>query len=573
MQQPSPAEVRAELARILASKYFAQADRASQFLRYVVEASLEGRGSSIKGYTIAIDVFGKPSDFDAEHDPLVRVEAGRLRSRLAEYYVAVGRDDPVRIEIPRGGYAPRFRRQAESTKEPSWGARERALRSGSAVPLIAIAAGVLLLVGVLLSTGMNTARLDADAVRGTLAGQDAPRLLVLPFVNASIDPALDLFGYGMTEEIILRLSESGIAVITSHVGVLEDDQVSMLAELRDELVFGYALTGTIRGGDGDSIRITARLVDSITGEQLWSEAYDREPGVDLEEIQSDVAQQVAATISLPYGPIHAHEAQLGEQLDAEGHSGNRCVSRRYALSSQPEPAARSALVACFEAAVEAEPDSADAWAGLAQALISSYRYMSDPGDTALLERGHEAARRALDLDGSSRLGHTAMLRARFYAGDMVGFEASAARLLELAPNSPDALGAIGFLLVSADQAERGLPLLDRAIELSWRPPAYLFVPYAIHYLRTGDYAESVAWGLRVDAPHWYVGPLFVAAAAGLGGDRERALRACIRLLELYPTFPAVARAELAKWQFEAELIDRILRGLELAGIELGSADQ
>src|SRR6478735_5542600 len=105
---PSAAEVRAELVRVLGSTVFAQAGRSTEFLRFVVEETLQGRADRLKGYTIAIEVFGKPPEFDAQTDPLVRVEAGRLRRRLIEYYHAEGSDDTVRIALPKNGYAPTF---------------------------------------------------------------------------------------------------------------------------------------------------------------------------------------------------------------------------------------------------------------------------------------------------------------------------------------------------------------------------------------------------------------------------------------------------------------------------------
>ncbi|HET8699575.1 MAG TPA: adenylate cyclase, partial [Gammaproteobacteria bacterium] len=108
-RSPTPTDIRAELERILASRSFEQAGRSSEFLRYVVEQHLAGAAERLKGYTIAIEVFRRPPDFDAQADPLVRVEAGRLRRRLLEYYAAEGHANPLRIELPRGGYAPQFR--------------------------------------------------------------------------------------------------------------------------------------------------------------------------------------------------------------------------------------------------------------------------------------------------------------------------------------------------------------------------------------------------------------------------------------------------------------------------------
>jgi hypothetical protein len=89
--RPDATEVAAELQRVLGSQCFEQSDRAKAFLRFVVEETLAGRGDRLKGYTIGVEVFGRPPDFDAQSDPLVRVEAGRIRRRLAEYYRHRGR--------------------------------------------------------------------------------------------------------------------------------------------------------------------------------------------------------------------------------------------------------------------------------------------------------------------------------------------------------------------------------------------------------------------------------------------------------------------------------------------------
>src|SRR5216684_3292683 len=101
--------VRAQLDRILASAIFANAERASSFLRFVVERALEGHSGEIKESVIAVEVLGRnPSSFDSKSDPIVRVEAGRLRDRLSSYYQGEGEADHVLIALPKGGYVPEF---------------------------------------------------------------------------------------------------------------------------------------------------------------------------------------------------------------------------------------------------------------------------------------------------------------------------------------------------------------------------------------------------------------------------------------------------------------------------------
>ena len=110
--------VRQQLDRILDSSAFADAERASSFLRFIVERKLKGRDGEIKESVIAIEVLSRPPSFDSKSDPIVRVEAGRLRDRLSAYYEAEGGADTVLISLPKGRYVPQFteRRPREASK-------------------------------------------------------------------------------------------------------------------------------------------------------------------------------------------------------------------------------------------------------------------------------------------------------------------------------------------------------------------------------------------------------------------------------------------------------------------------
>src|ERR1700722_4734203 len=100
--------VRAQLERILASAPFADAERASRFLGFVVERALEGRDGEIKEFVIGVEALGRNTSFDPKSDPIVRVEAGRLRERLRSYYESEGEADSVSISLPKGRYVPEF---------------------------------------------------------------------------------------------------------------------------------------------------------------------------------------------------------------------------------------------------------------------------------------------------------------------------------------------------------------------------------------------------------------------------------------------------------------------------------
>jgi hypothetical protein len=96
---------------------FEATDRERRFLGYVVEETLAGRGSRIKAYSIAVEVFGRNAAFDPQNDPIVRINAGHLRRSLERYYLTAGRADPVLITIPKGGYVPTFEARTPEAAE------------------------------------------------------------------------------------------------------------------------------------------------------------------------------------------------------------------------------------------------------------------------------------------------------------------------------------------------------------------------------------------------------------------------------------------------------------------------
>jgi Tol biopolymer transport system component len=116
---PSPASVRAQVERVVASPQFANSPKLTRFLQLIVQEALSGRSDQIKEYLVGVEVYNRPGGYDPRVDATVRVEASKLRKRLGEYYDGQGRNDPVVITIPKGHYAPVFKDRAPEFTQKS----------------------------------------------------------------------------------------------------------------------------------------------------------------------------------------------------------------------------------------------------------------------------------------------------------------------------------------------------------------------------------------------------------------------------------------------------------------------
>ena len=176
---PGADEIRAALQRMAKSEAFRGSPQLVSFLRYVVEATLRGAADRIKGYTIAVEALGRADDFDPQADPIVRVEAMRLRRALGRYYANGGKHDPLAIDLPLGSYVPVFRHveppAPEAAAVPPPETRAVPLRERSRAPRVrwrSVAAGIaFLLSGAALYAGFDfwldftpAPRVMADAV-------------------------------------------------------------------------------------------------------------------------------------------------------------------------------------------------------------------------------------------------------------------------------------------------------------------------------------------------------------------------------------------------------------------------
>jgi adenylate cyclase len=242
---PAANDVVKQIQRILASRFFSKSERLCRFLRFAANHTLSGNGQHLKEYVMGVEVFDRGPTYDPRIDPIVRVEARRLRAKLKAYYASVGRDDQLRIEFPKGTYSPVFR------------FRTRQRFKLKSVPEAAIA--------------------------------------VLSFESPTNSSSNAFFGDGLIEELIHQFAQiPGLQVVVYDGGSRAERPGDSLRARRE--VARWILRGSIRGGHG-MLRVIVQLIETSSGAYIWSETYDRSIG-DILSVQEGIARAVAAKLQL-----------------------------------------------------------------------------------------------------------------------------------------------------------------------------------------------------------------------------------------------------------------------------------
>jgi len=253
LQTPSADSVHQQLHRILKSRIFTRSKELCRFLQFAVEQKLRNRSVRLKEYLIGVTVFERGETFNPGTDPIVRVQARRLRSKLSLYYETDGRADTVRIELPCGGYVPvfHFRTAAEHM---------RSLR-----PLD-----------------------DAPA-------ETRRSLVVLPFVNIGPD-ANERFSDGLTEELIHVLSKAtDLRVLARTSSFHFKGKTDDIRSIGVRLGVDALVEGSVRS-DGNRLRVSAGLIDVADGGLLWSGVYEQ-TAAEMFAVQEDISEQIAKKIA------------------------------------------------------------------------------------------------------------------------------------------------------------------------------------------------------------------------------------------------------------------------------------
>jgi serine/threonine-protein kinase len=448
--------VRAQLGRILTSPQFVRSERLTTLLRYLVERALDGKSDDLKETVIGVEAFGRDPGYNPKTDPIVRIQAARLREKLRDYYDDAAHRAELIIQVPKGTYIPRWQAAALSTPH-TW----RPLWIAVGVTAVCLALAVWL---------WWHSRRPVNSIA----------VLPLKVLTAGADN--ESVAAGLAAEIIHDLNGlPGVAVVSETSSFALGGKQKPVREIGSLLGVDAAMEGDLQS-DGDRIKVLARVVRTADDRLLWSGAFERDRQ-ELFDLEGELASAIVRTLRPNLGNWKSRSRPMDPAAYQLYLRGLHVRSRWTA------PAIRGAL-ALFIQAAEKDPRADRAWAAQAYSYYLLSGLPEFPQD--VLVKARTAAQRALEIDANSADAYTALGYVRWFLDrDRAGAEQAFTRALQLKPSSPEALQAYCHYLMDRGQLRRGLEIALRVEKLDpLSPEAGRSV--AVMYLQNRRPDEAIA---------------------------------------------------------------------------------
>jgi len=574
--RPSESDVRAALERIVASETFRSSPQLGAFLRFIVEEALAGRGASLKGYTIGVEALGRDPRFNPQIDPIVRVEATRLRRAMERYYSGDGIGDPVVIELPRGSYVPAFSRRRVPAATPV-----------AAVPAAAFGGvpGRLTILGIVLAVGLLGAALGIYAGKSGAPGSGAtasmdtwpatnalPRGNGLPTINIE---SLRVLGTPRSGSIVagaltekLRDAFARFDTINVSFGPRPaDNGASSSVPSPDARPADYRLSGSIEYAE-TATTILFQLIDTGEGTIAWSRTFDQPAaGTDPSAAEEAIVGALANTLLQSYGVIRARD-RAKHLASAAGDPRYRCILEAADSFRSVDPGEHDRARACLEHVTSVDPGFAVGFEFLAVVYFREYLldFAANAGDPPPLDRALRAARHAIEFAPASGRAYQMLFVVQYARRDIAAAFASGDKAMALNKYDMLTVAEYGGRLIMSGNVERGMAMLRRSTDSgSIHPSWHHFYLFLGNYL-TGDMKEAAFQAEQITADDYPLGLVAKAIAARSAGNKDLARRTVQHLLGVQPAWRDDARRLLEKSIYEPAIVDRLLRDLAACGL-------
>jgi tetratricopeptide (TPR) repeat protein len=471
---PNSERVRAALDEVLGWQGISRSPQLADLLRYVVDKTLSGDGASIKAYSIAVDVFGRPQEFDPQTDPIVRVQARRLRSLLEQYYASGLSRSGIEIRLPLGRYIPDFVEVGTAGNAPPAAAVDSGATTRPPPPLSPFVSNAMLaliftLVGVVLAVVL--VRWMLPQFNGGNELPVRPGIVIGAFDNLTGEPVLDDDVAQIATRLTTSLTKFGNVTIGSG---------------------GFHIAGTVQHSDGRFV-LRASLLQNDT--LAWTTSIEAPSGVTDTEALTAVGVRLAEQLGNAAGPLHAPGRAWVTLQDALSEPVNSYLCELLYMSwrDSRRPLDAEAGEWCFKLLLKASPDDAVALAASADIASWRIKHIARPTDdlSQLLSNASVGAGRAVTLAPDSSFVHEQQAMVLGRQGSVDAATGAINKAIELNPANMDAMAVSGFLLWSDGQYAEGGHAAERALTALQSPPPWYYLTRALNALREDRFFDAI----------------------------------------------------------------------------------
>jgi adenylate cyclase len=437
-------------------------------------------------------------------------------------------------------------------------------KRGQRIAIAVALASLLMAGGVLIWRAASPPVEIASVEKMAFPLPDKPSIAVLPFNNLSGDPEQDYFSDGLTEEIISTLSRvPKIFVIARNSTFTYKGKPAKVQQVSEELGVRYVLEGSVRKS-GDKIRITAQLVDALSGHHLWAEKYDRKID-DIFAVQDEITKKIITAMQI--------KLTEGEQARAAAKGTNNLDAYLKYLQSMEniyhfnrESNALGKQLA--EEAIALDPEYPMAYRALAAAHQMDMWLGTSKSPKQSITKSIELLQKAIELDATyaeaySALGFMFSITRKYDKG-----VATAEQGVALNPNSADAHMLLGYTLRFAGRYEEAILEYKIAIRLNPYPPNSYMFGIAKSYAYTGQYDEAITWGKKAvrQKPDSFLAHIVLTEIYSLAGRDEEARVQAAEVLRVNPKFSLEELEKRLKHKNQEDK-ERYIGALRKAGLK------
>lgn len=477
---PKNEQISSQLKRIVSSNAFNKSSKLRDFLSFIVQETLKEDGMELKQYTIAVYAFGRDANFNPI-DPIVRMQAGRLRRILQDYYREEGRSDEVLILLEKGSYIPQFTFQEYNSE------------SNESQSQIFVAQN-------------NT-------------------LAIFPFKNLSIEDENQYIVDGFTEELLLEISRyKYLQLIRAKNENSVDDDLS---------ISKFSLKGSIRFYD-ESVKIFISVIDNKSHQQIWSDQKKLNAKcVDWIEVQEEIAINVANHIADVTGV-------LSNVLMAKSNWENTATPQAYdamlllhQFNNNPNDSNLEKAVESLERIVKVEPKFGPGLAVLGGLYTDAF--MLGTG-SAYIEKALEYGSKAVEIQPDCQVCHTCYAYTLFVDNQKDLSLKHIKIALALNPNAPYFIGCIGWCYCLTNEWEKGIELLNRSISLDFKYPKWFHLATFLHFLLLENNHDAYEEASKLNVSGLFWDPLVKLVACQRLNKVDEANEHFSNLIQIKPDF-------------------------------------